>query len=83
MESRRMDPSIRTSGLVWALRATGRYCPVCGAEGMTLWLGGYLGTLYHCPKCGYVGPVVIERDLSPPEESRTSHEAKGETENES
>ncbi len=61
------------------MRVTGRYCPVCGAEGMSLWLGGMAGALYRCPRCDYVGPVVIEGDLKPPgEESETSDdEARG------
>ncbi len=27
---------------------------------MTLWNAGYSGAIYHCPKCSYTGPVVIE-----------------------
>lgn len=34
---------------------------------MILWLGGYTGTMYRCTKCGYVGPIVIERDIPPGE----------------
>lgn len=56
------------------VRVAGRYCPVCGAEGMSLWLGGYAGTLYRCPRCDYIGPVVIERDLKPREESEPPRE---------
>jgi hypothetical protein len=25
-------------------------------------MGGYLGKVYHCGNCDYVGPVVIEMD---------------------
>ena len=50
------------------MKIVGRYCPACGNEGMTSWLGAYLGSLWHCPKCGYIGPVMIERDLAPTNE---------------
>ncbi len=50
---------------------------------MILWLGGYAGTLYRCPRCAYIGPVVIERDIPPPEESRAIPETREETEDES
>ena len=43
-------------------------CLVCGSGGVSLWLGGAIGALYHCPECKYTGPVVIEgeplKDLS-------------------
>ena len=37
-------------------------CLVCGSEEVFLWLGGSIGSLYHCTDCQYVGPVVIETD---------------------
>lgn len=52
--------------------ATGRFCPICWMEGMILWLGGYTGTMYRCTKCGYVGPIVIERDIPPGEGRQAS-----------
>jgi hypothetical protein len=39
-----------------------RRCLVCGSEEVFLWLGGSIGSLYHCTDCNYVGPVVIETD---------------------
>jgi len=39
-----------------------RICPSCGEDGMILWLGGYTGTLYKCPSCEYIGPIVIEEE---------------------
>ena len=51
------------------MRVVGKFCAVCGAEGMTTYLGGYIGTLYRCPRCNYIGPVVIERDVTPREPS--------------
>ncbi len=35
---------------------------------MTLWNAGYSGTIYHCPKCSYTGPVVIELAVDKPEQ---------------
>jgi len=39
-----------------------RRCLICGSEEVFLWLGGYIGSLYQCADCGYVGPIVIETD---------------------
>lgn len=38
-------------------------CPVCRKASLTLHLGGYLGKVYRCGNCDYVGPVVIEMEL--------------------
>ncbi|MEM3096946.1 MAG: TFIIB-type zinc ribbon-containing protein [Nitrososphaerota archaeon] len=35
-------------------------CPICKRAQLTLHLGGYLGKVYRCSNCDYVGPVVIE-----------------------
>ena len=43
-----------------------RRCLVCGSEDVYLWLGGSIGSLYHCTECQYVGPVVIETDAQQP-----------------
>lgn len=40
-----------------------RRCLICGSEEVFLWLGGSIGSLYHCADCDYVGPVVVETDL--------------------
>lgn len=29
-----------------------------------MWMGGLTGTLYKCPNCQYLGPIVIEEDGS-------------------
>ena len=39
-----------------------RRCLVCGSDEVFLWLGGSIGSLYNCPNCHYVGPVVIETE---------------------
>lgn len=33
---------------------------ICGSDKVLLWLGGSIGTLYHCADCHYVGPVIVE-----------------------
>ena len=35
-------------------------CPACKEEALSLWMGGQLGMIYFCKKCGYRGPVTIE-----------------------
>jgi len=37
-------------------------CPVCGSSGLCYAGGGYLGKLYQCKNCGYVGAFVVEAD---------------------
>lgn len=37
-------------------------CPACRSKDISLFLGGYVGKVYSCASCGYVGPVVIEVD---------------------
>ena len=40
---------------------------MCKSDKINLWLGGFTGTMYRCPDCGYVGPVVIETSETIPE----------------
>ncbi|HEX4921497.1 MAG TPA: hypothetical protein VFV92_12240 [Candidatus Bathyarchaeia archaeon] len=47
--------------------AARRICPICKSDKINLWLGGFTGTMYRCPDCGYVGPVVIETSETIPE----------------
>ena len=35
---------------------------MCGSDEVSLWLGGSIGSLYHCADCNYVGPIVVETD---------------------
>jgi hypothetical protein len=39
-----------------------RRCLVRGSDEVFPWLGGSLGSLYHCTNCHYLGPIVIETD---------------------
>jgi len=41
---------------------------MCKSDKIMLWMGGYTGTMYRCPDCGYVGPLVIETTDDIPEE---------------
>ncbi len=36
-------------------------CPQCKSERIN-WYAGALTGSYHCEKCGYIGPIVIEED---------------------
>lgn len=37
-------------------------CPVCGSTEIYRPVGGVLGEIYRCKKCGYSGALVIEED---------------------
>jgi hypothetical protein len=37
-------------------------CPVCGSAELYYEMGGYIGKVYHCKVCDYVGPLVLEAD---------------------
>lgn len=41
-----------------------RLCPKCKSENITLFAGGHTGQ-YQCKKCGYIGPLIIEKDIKP------------------
>ena len=38
-------------------------CPVCKSPDIFLYMGGQIGMLYKCNACGYIGPIVLEKDL--------------------
>jgi rubredoxin len=40
-------------------------CPVCGSRDIYRPVGGVLGEMYRCKKCGYSGAFVIEEDEEP------------------
>ena len=46
-------------------RGVYRICPMCGEEGMLLFMGGFSGALYQCSNCHYVGPLIIEGEEDP------------------
>ena len=37
-------------------------CPVCGSSELYYETGGYVGKVYHCKDCNYMGPLVVEAD---------------------
>jgi len=37
-------------------------CPVCGSSEIYLETGGYVGKVYHCKDCNYMGALVVEAD---------------------
>ena len=37
-------------------------CPRCGSSDIELYAGGQTGT-YRCKKCGYMGSLIIEKDI--------------------
>lgn len=41
-----------------------KYCPSCDSSDIFLYLGGDLGILYKCKKCGYLGPVALEKSVA-------------------
>ncbi len=63
-------------------------CPQCSSTKIISELGGLTGEIYHCLNCDYIGPVVIERDLTEEElklieeERRQEEAAKAKAKNE-
>ena len=39
-------------------------CPQCGSSDLYYENAMITGIIYHCKKCDYVGPVVLERDMT-------------------
>jgi uncharacterized Zn finger protein len=37
-------------------------CPSCGSSEIELFAGGITGA-YRCKKCGYVGSLIVEKEL--------------------
>lgn len=37
-------------------------CPVCGSSELYYETGGYIGKVYHCKDCNYIGALVVEAD---------------------
>jgi predicted RNA-binding Zn-ribbon protein involved in translation (DUF1610 family) len=38
-------------------------CPQCGSADLYYEAALITGYKYHCKKCGYIGPFVVEKDL--------------------
>ncbi|MBN2566581.1 hypothetical protein JXB02_00675 [Candidatus Woesearchaeota archaeon] len=41
-----------------------RTCPNCGSTDIRPYMGFETGVQYRCGTCGYVGPIVVERDIT-------------------
>jgi hypothetical protein len=55
------------------------FCPDCGSTDIYYEIGGITGT-YHCHKCDYIGPLVIEDEFEEselPQEHREQVKKKG------
>ena len=39
-----------------------KICPKCKSTDITLDTAGHTGK-YKCKKCGYIGPLIIEKDI--------------------
>jgi hypothetical protein len=51
-------------------------CPQCGSADLYYEAGLLTGYKYHCKRCDYIGPLVIEKDLDEMEEERSGeHDA--------
>lgn len=50
-------------------------CPQCGSSDLYYEAGLLTGYKYHCKRCDYIGPLVIEKDLEEiDEESSGEHD---------
>jgi len=43
-------------------------CPQCGSTEIYYEAGMVTGQKYHCNRCGYIGSLIMERDLDDLEE---------------
>ena len=39
------------------------FCPECNSTDMYYEMGGITGIIYHCKRCDYIGPLVIEEEI--------------------
>lgn len=51
-------------GLVRRDRIVARTCPHCEGNDLYMEGGMYGGAIYHCKDCDYVGPFIIEREIT-------------------
>jgi transposase-like protein len=58
-----------------------KICPVCASSELYYELGGYMGYIYHCKKCGYSGPFVIEANEKLREELKKEYNSTHQREN--
>lgn len=41
----------------------GKFCPKCGSKNLVPYVGFEFGMKYECRDCGYMGVLVVEKDL--------------------
>ena len=51
-------------------------CPVCGSSDLYYEAGGYIGKIYHCKNCDYVGALIVEAGEEMAKTIREEHEMK-------
>lgn len=51
-------------GLVRRDRIIARTCPHCEGNDLYIEGGMYGGAIYHCKDCDYIGPFIIEREIT-------------------
>jgi hypothetical protein len=51
-------------------------CPVCGSPDLYYETGGFTGNTYHCKRCDYIGPLVVEADEEMAKTLREDYEKK-------
>ncbi|MBN2454816.1 transposase [Candidatus Woesearchaeota archaeon] len=39
-----------------------KVCPRCGSSNISLFIGGTTGS-YECKDCGYIGPLIIDKEM--------------------
>jgi DNA-directed RNA polymerase subunit M/transcription elongation factor TFIIS len=39
------------------------FCPECNSTDLYYEIGGITGFIYHCKRCNYMGPLVIEEEF--------------------
>lgn len=40
-----------------------KICPNCRSDQIIFYMGGILGIQYKCKNCGYIGALIIEKEL--------------------
>jgi predicted RNA-binding Zn-ribbon protein involved in translation (DUF1610 family) len=55
-----------------------KVCPVCGSSRLYYEAGGYMGKVYHCKDCGYIGAFIVEANEEMIEAIKEEYERKKE-----
>ncbi|MCS3923347.1 hypothetical protein [Methanosalsum natronophilum] len=52
-----------------------KVCPVCGSSDLYYEVGGYMGMIYHCKNCDYIGALVVEANQEMIDQIREEYES--------